>query len=90
MTVADIRTLVFRLLEQRFLIAGIHSLDGLDDSFDMFESGVLDSLGFVELLAALEQRLGVTLDVSSLSTSEVSNLTRFCTFVHAAAGGRVP
>lgn len=88
MTVADIRSLVFSLLEQRFFIAGISSVNRLDDSFDMFESGVLDSLGFVELLAALEQRLGVTLDISALSTAEVSNLTKFCVFVHTAAGGR--
>jgi acyl carrier protein len=88
MTVADIRSLVFCLLEQRFLIAGISSVDGLDNSFDMVESGVLDSLGFVELLTALEQRLGVTLDISALSTAEVSNFTTFCTFVHTAARGR--
>jgi acyl carrier protein len=81
---ADIRTLIRSLLEQRFLLAGISPAEEIDDSFDLFESGVLDSLGFVELLVALEDRLGITLDTSSLSTSEISNFSAFSAFVHAA------
>ncbi len=85
----EIRALVFALLEQRFLLAGKSSVDQLDESFDLFESGVLDSLAFVELMVALDERLGVGLDFSGLSTSEVSNFTRFCTYVlDTTNGGR--
>jgi acyl carrier protein len=84
-TLPDIRSLVFTLLEQRFRLAGIASVDQLEGSFDLFESGVLDSLGFVELMVALDERLGVGLDFSELTTAQVSNFAAFCSFIHDKA-----
>jgi acyl carrier protein len=86
-SVEDIRTLVFQLLEQRFRLTGIGSSGQLDDSFDLFESGVLDSLAFVELVVGLEERLGIAIDFAELPTNQISNFGHFCSFVHAKAAG---
>lgn len=34
----------------------------LDDNFNLIESGLFDSLGFVELLAAVEKHFEITID----------------------------
>lgn len=39
--------------------------DELDGSFDLVRSGLLDSLGFVELITELEQELGREVDLAS-------------------------
>jgi acyl carrier protein len=84
-SVADIRALVFTLLEQRFRLTGIVSPDQIDGAFDLFESGVLDSLAFVELLVGLEERLGVAIDFAELPTNQISNFALFCCFVQEKA-----
>jgi len=88
-SIADIRVLVFTLLEDRFRLTGITSPGGIADDFDLFESGVLDSLAFVELMAGLEERLGVTLDFGNLPTDRIANFTHFCSFVRDTAGETV-
>jgi acyl carrier protein len=37
----------------------------IDDRFDLVKSGLLNSLEFVEVLSALEKRLGVEIDFES-------------------------
>jgi len=46
----------------------------LTDDFDLLTSGVIDSLGIVELLAALEQQLGVAIDLSELDPENLTIL----------------
>lgn len=86
-SMADIRALIFTLLEDRFRLTGIMSPEQISADFDLFESGVLDSLAFVELMAGLENRLGVTLDFGDLPTDRIAHFTHFCSFVHDTAGG---
>lgn len=52
---------------------------GLDT--DVIESGVLDSIGFVQLLVALEERFGVTVDVADLELDDFSSVARIAEFV---------
>jgi acyl carrier protein len=46
----------------------------LTDDFDLLTSGVIDSLGIVELLAALEQQLGMVIDLSELDPENLTIL----------------
>jgi acyl carrier protein len=46
----------------------------LGDDFDLLTSGVIDSLGIVELLAALEQQLGISIDLSELDPENLTTL----------------
>jgi acyl carrier protein len=46
----------------------------LTDDFDLLTSGVIDSLGIVELLAALEQQLGMVIDLSELDPENLTTL----------------
>ena len=50
---------------------------------DLFENGVLDSLGFVELMIALEQEFGVTTSVDDLEVDNFKSIAQIAEFVAA-------
>lgn len=52
---------------------------------DLFETGVLDSLAFVELLLRLEQDLGVAVSVDDLELENFRTIERIAAFVAARA-----
>ena len=87
-SLTDLQSLVYTLLEERFRLAGVSAPAQIDPNFDLFESGVLDSLAFGELMAGLAGRLGVTLDFSDLPTNRIANFTYFCSYVRDAVAGQ--
>ena len=50
---------------------------------DLFDTGVLDSLAFVELLLQLEREFGVTTSVDDLEAENFRSITTIADFVHA-------
>ncbi len=48
---------------------------------DLFESGVLDSLTFVDLLVRLEQEFGIRTTVDELEVDEFNSIARIAEFV---------
>jgi len=52
---------------------------------DLFETGVLDSLAFVDLILALEQEFGVTPSVDDLESENFKSIARIAAFVAAHA-----
>ena len=50
---------------------------------DLFETGLLDSLAFVELLLALERDFGVTTAVEDLEVDNFRSIARIAEFVTA-------
>ena len=50
---------------------------------DLFESGVLDSLAFVELLLQLEREFGVTTSVDDLDVETFKSIANIAEFVRA-------
>lgn len=52
---------------------------------DLFESAVLDSLAFVELLVQLEREFGVTPSLDELEAENFRSITRIAEFVAARA-----
>ena len=57
---------------------------------DLFESGVLDSLAFIELLVHLEQEFGVTTSADDLEVEHFRSITRIAEFVTARAPASQP
>ena len=53
---------------------------------DLFETGILDSLRFVEFLAALEEDFGVRVAVEELEIDDFRNLSRIAGFLSAKQG----
>ena len=53
---------------------------------ELIESGLLDSLGLVELLLELERRFGVTFEVDDLDMENFRTLDRIAAFVTGRTG----
>jgi acyl carrier protein len=56
---------------------------------DLFESGVLDSLAFVELLVHLEREFGVTTSVDDLEVDNFRTIARIAGFVQSTAAAEL-
>ena len=52
---------------------------------DLFESGLLDSLAFVDLLAELERRFGLTIALDDLEVAHFRSIARIAEFVSGRA-----
>jgi acyl carrier protein len=55
----------------------------LGDDFDLLTSGVIDSLGIVELIGAIEQQLGLVLDLSELDPENLTTLGPLSRYIEA-------
>ena len=53
---------------------------------DLFEVGILDSLRFVELLAALEESFGVRVSIEELEIDDFRSLSRIAAFIAGKTG----
>lgn len=60
----------------------------VDVETDVIDSGILDSVAFVQLLVGLEQEFGVTVDVAALQLDDFRSISRIARFVAARPGGR--
>ena len=64
----------------RLFCCAMH-LDVPSADTDLFDTGVLDSLAFVDLLLLLEQEFGVTTSVEDLEVDNFKSIARIADFV---------
>jgi acyl carrier protein len=62
---AAVRELLLAACAEGLALVAMEPADVADD-FDLREAGVLDSLGFLELVTALEDELGIELDFDDI------------------------
>ena len=55
--------------------------EDLPDDFDFLIEGVMDSLGLLEMISALEESFGLELDLESLEAQELTKLGPLCRVV---------
>jgi acyl carrier protein len=58
---------------------------GASDDLDLRDSGMIDSLGFIELVAAIEDALGVEIDFEAMDPDQITVLGPLARHVHAQA-----
>ena len=80
---SDAVTLEARIV--RILEAALH-LDIPSAEMDLFASGALDSLAFVEFLLHLERECGITVPVEDLELDQFRTIRRIAQFVLARNG----
>jgi D-alanine--poly(phosphoribitol) ligase subunit 2 len=68
---------VLRLLVD---VCGTDAIDSERD-VDLFEAGLLDSLGVTQLLVSLEDDLGIKVPPTAVERDEISTVNRILTFV---------
>jgi acyl carrier protein len=63
------------------LIADGLNLEIPSDETDLFETGALDSMGFVELLARIEREFGVVVGLGDIDMDTFRSIARIADFV---------
>lgn len=58
---------------------------GINDDFDFFLSGVIDSFGILEMIGAIEDEFGIRLDMGALDAEEITILGPLSDYVARTA-----
>jgi acyl carrier protein len=62
--------------------------EDLDDDFDLLKAGVVDSLGVIEMISAVEQHFKIIVDFERLDPEEIAVLGAFSRFVAENASSK--
>jgi acyl carrier protein len=76
---ADVRTDMRSYLEENFLY--MHPNVELGDSDDFLALGIIDSLGFVELVEEVQSRYGLAIDVVEITEENFGSIDAIANFV---------
>ena len=82
----DVKVLILSCLERSMSPIGIVP-DQLPEDFDLRTAGLVDSLGFVQLLAKLEERLGFDIDLADLDPELLTMIGPLCRHIAAHTRG---
>jgi D-alanine--poly(phosphoribitol) ligase subunit 2 len=84
--VSDVNTLRERITA---LFASVLHLEVPSFDTDLFETGVFDSLAFVELLLRLERDFGMSVSVEELEVENFRSIATIAEFVHTRTSRRL-
>lgn len=76
----EVRSLVLTRLQGSLSARGLRPEDVPDD-FDLLTEGVIDSLGIVELIAAVEQQFDIQIDFQDLDAEDLTIIGPFCRYI---------
>jgi acyl carrier protein len=85
--VSDVRALILDSLRQPLVDAGL-SLQSLPADFDLRMNGVIDSLGFIQLITSLEQQMGCEIDLADVDPAQLTNVDVLSSHIAAQIGAR--
>lgn len=83
-TAEQVRALVLDELVEPLAALDLEPAEVSDD-FDLLHEGVIDSLGLLEMIAAVEERFGIEIDFEALAADELTVVGPFCRYVEQAA-----
>jgi acyl carrier protein len=78
----DVKMLILSCLERSKSPQGLVP-DHLSDDFDLRTEGLVDSLGFVQLIVELEERLGFDIDLADLDPALLTVMGPLCRHIAA-------
>lgn len=79
MTPEAVRNFLLKLYEPALLEDGL-ALDAVPDDFDFFAEGIVDSLGVLNMISAVEKEFNVSLDMEEMDAEQLTILGSFCRF----------
>jgi acyl carrier protein len=76
----QVRAFVLASLEPSLREIGV-SPNAVEDSFDLHGSGVIDSFGLIELVAAVEEAFSLDIDFEDLDPDDLTVVGPLCRYV---------
>ena len=80
--VEHVRALILSECESMLVLFG-HGPENVPDDFDLRVQGIIDSLGFLELVSALSDELGIELDFEDMEPDDLTTVGPLSRFVAA-------
>jgi acyl carrier protein len=77
---AAVRRVVLEALAEPLWRLGVRP-EQVPDDFDLLTTGLIDSLGLLELIGDVEERLGLELDFERLDPDGLTVIGAFCRYV---------
>ena len=76
----DVRSFLLDRFAPTIMANGLKSGD-MGEDFDLLNAGVIDSLGAIEMISAVEQHFKITVDFEAMDPAELTVLGPFSRFV---------
>src|ERR1035441_113041 len=83
----EVRHFLLRYYASQLAARGLQA-DNVPDQFDLLTEGIVDSLGILEMVSAVEREIGFELDMQALDPEQMTILGPFCAYVEKAAFAR--
>lgn len=85
----DVKSFVLNYLLKK-ATSGEFDIMKIDDTFDFLEVGIIDSMGLLEMIEAMEDHFKITVDFEQMDAEKFTILVCFSRYVaeHAVAVGR--
>ncbi|HJV35310.1 acyl carrier protein [Geomonas sp.] len=80
LNVASVREFLLDFVDERLSVRG-YSAAEVNDEFDLLVSGVIDSLAFLEMTVALQERFEVEFDFEEIDPVQLSIVGPLCHYV---------
>jgi acyl carrier protein len=87
-TPEDVRRFVAHFLNQKLRERARAPLNNLPDDYDLLLSGLLDSLAFVEMIAATGEHFDGDVDFAGIDPEKLTIIGPLCAFVSEQLRGR--
>jgi acyl carrier protein len=88
-TLDEVREFLATYLSQKLAAQGRTLPDDFCDESDLLLSGMIDSLGILELVTALSEFVGQEIDFEALDPEKMTVVGPLCEFVVTSGSGRV-
>lgn len=62
----------------------------ISPDFDFLERGIIDSLGVLEMITAIEEHFGITVDLEGLDAADLTVLGPLCDYITKTATPTTP
>jgi acyl carrier protein len=85
----NVRQFILKQYEERIKSAGF-SEESIGDSFDLLTEGIVDSLGILDLINAVEAEFNTVIDLEGLDAESLTILGPLCDYIGRTAKPKAP
>lgn len=80
----EVRRFIVSHLANSFKENGVTEKD-IKDDFDLMKRGIIDSIGLIQLFAAIEEQFGIEVDFEEMDTDNLTVLGSICKYIEERA-----
>ena len=76
----DVKIFILSKLEKTLIVNDLKKAE-ITDNFDLLDGGLIDSLGILELITAIEDHFEIEIDFENLDAEEFTIIGSLCNYI---------